>query len=390
MNRWIVAALGVVVVTIAAVAYSYLAPKRYEAVARVVVHPVAADDRTFVGIDVLRDSPDLDAVLGTAASYFETRAVTDAVASHLGLARGKVADSVDARPLAGANVIQIVGSDDDATVAAQIANGVVQEGIAQRTARFQAQLAAVLAKLGGASSPEAHQRIVDLKTMQGRPDPTLEQLGAAATPASASSPKPGTVIPIALLVALGLGALFLLLPSFKALRPMPSSAAADRDEALARRERALARRERELEQAVDEARAATADKDRMDERVASVTRREQEMANEVAALTQRERELDERRRAGNERDAALDERETKLSEREAARPRRRPTTPSEAGAWRIEDLEHLVAEHGGEHPDRVEEWRYYVHFLREHADADGHLPATFDYLVEDAFSELLR
>jgi len=41
------------------------------------------------------------------------------------------------------------------------------------------------------------------------------------------------------------------------------------------------------------------------------------------------------------------------------------------GEWRIDDLEGLVAQRGEEFPDRVDEWRYYVHFLREHADADG-------------------
>jgi hypothetical protein len=52
-------------------------------------------------------------------------------------------------------------------------------------------------------------------------------------------------------------------------------------------------------------------------------------------------------------------------------------------------LEQLIEQRGAEFPDRVEEWRYYVLFLSEHADEHGALPASFDYLVEDTFAELL-
>jgi hypothetical protein len=49
----------------------------------------------------------------------------------------------------------------------------------------------------------------------------------------------------------------------------------------------------------------------------------------------------------------------------------------------------LVAERGAAHPERIEEWGFYVTFLAQHAGADGRLPPTFDYLIEDAFRELL-
>ena len=53
------------------------------------------------------------------------------------------------------------------------------------------------------------------------------------------------------------------------------------------------------------------------------------------------------------------------------------------------ELEHLVASRSAEFPDRADEWPSYLFFLREHADVDGSLPSSFDYLIEDVFAELI-
>jgi hypothetical protein len=55
----------------------------------------------------------------------------------------------------------------------------------------------------------------------------------------------------------------------------------------------------------------------------------------------------------------------------------------------LTDLERLVADHGLEHPDRVDEWNSYLFFLRDHADVDGNLPRSFDDLIQDVFAPLL-
>jgi hypothetical protein len=59
------------------------------------------------------------------------------------------------------------------------------------------------------------------------------------------------------------------------------------------------------------------------------------------------------------------------------------------GGWTMDVLERLVAERADKFPERAEEWRYYVVFLREHAESDGTLPASFDFLIEETFAELL-
>lgn len=61
-----------------------------------------------------------------------------------------------------------------------------------------------------------------------------------------------------------------------------------------------------------------------------------------------------------------------------------------AGAFDLTHIQQLVDRRRDEFPDRVEEWRYYLLFLREHADLDGHLPPAFDALVADVFDELFE
>jgi hypothetical protein len=429
MRRWIVAALVLALAVGAAVAYTYAAPKRYDAISRVVVHPVPAGENTYAGIDVLRDAQDEARTMSTAAAYFETPDVVAAAADVLGMSADEVSDQLDVRPLTGSNVLQVVGKDENARRAAEIANAVRQAGIAQRTARFQAQLAAVLEKVGKLGSVEARRRVVDLRTLQGRPDPTLETLTVATAPTEAAWPDAGVVIPAGIGIGLGLAALILLLPPL--LHPRRAVVdeeqerdLADREQALERRSDAMAQRERELAAAVDEARAATADEGRIARRLAEVTRREQGMARQAAELKQREQSLQQREQTLEQqeqalaeratsfhdrerqlttRDAGLDarahelntraerfaQRERELDEREAAPPEPEPASVHRPGGWTMQDLDRAVTQHADTYPERVEEWRYYLHFLREHTDVDGRLPATFDSLVDETFGEIL-
>lgn len=55
----------------------------------------------------------------------------------------------------------------------------------------------------------------------------------------------------------------------------------------------------------------------------------------------------------------------------------------------LHELERLVAAASAEHPERVEEWRWYLFYLRDFARPDGSLDPTFGLLIETAFSTLL-
>ena len=59
------------------------------------------------------------------------------------------------------------------------------------------------------------------------------------------------------------------------------------------------------------------------------------------------------------------------------------------GGWNLDRLERWVEERGDRFPGRVEEWRYYMVYMRGFANVDGVLPSSFDRLVWDAFGDLL-
>jgi capsular polysaccharide biosynthesis protein len=418
--------LFVVTVAAAASVYALTTAKRYDATARVVVHPIPASDSTFTGIDVLRASGDTPRDLGTAAHYFDTPEVMRATATRLSLLPSEVSRSLDIRPLAGSNVLLIVGKASTPQLAAQIANGIVQEAIAERTARVQAQVSEILNKLRSASSTEARRRAIDLQALQNRPDPTLETLSAATAPTNPAWPKPVRLIGEATLAAALIAAVFLLLDAIalalpKRVRaPVGDPAMADREQALERRAGAIDQRERELQQVLRDAQKAgdstSKESALLEKRLAAVSERERALAKDAAQLARRERELADREAVfeaavaeGHKAPEPAPEPEPipepepepepvpeearSFEVLEGSKQEAEPPPASEAPLTRrpftIQALEHLVEQRGGQFPDQVEEWRYYIVFLREHAGADGALPASFDYLIEDTFADLL-
>ena len=173
-----------------------------------------------------------------------------------------------------------------------------------------------------------------------------------------------------------------------------------RERALALREEELAARERALE-------ATRAEGEWGEHELAALAARETELGHREAELVKGHQEL-------AEKEARLAERERALAE-EQARPVAAPipvappppppqptpifepmapladlATVETPGRWNLSRLQQLVADHGDEFPARVDEWRSYLFFLQDHADAAGNLPSRFDWLVEDTFRELLE
>jgi capsular polysaccharide biosynthesis protein len=132
------------------------------------------------------------------------------------------------------------------------------------------------------------------------------------------------------------------------------------------------------------------------ERVELVTKRERETAKRAGELAKRERAVHGREEEARRREAAPPKPAVPAPSAPAA-PEAVTEVPPEpvrlhrrAGGWNLNDLERIVAEQQVAPPERVEEWRAYVFFLRDHADIDGELPASFDSLVEDVFADLVR
>jgi hypothetical protein len=94
-----------------------------------------------------------------------------------------------------------------------------------------------------------------------------------------------------------------------------------------------------------------------------------------------------------EREAGLEARERGLLTR--VEPAPQPVAALEPvgavrGGWKLDELERLVQERRRRLPERAEEWDTYLFLLRDHADADGSLPPSFDSLVNDVFGDVLR
>ncbi len=57
--------------------------------------------------------------------------------------------------------------------------------------------------------------------------------------------------------------------------------------------------------------------------------------------------------------------------------------------WSLDTLDELVQTYGAAFPDRLEEWRYYLVYLRGFAGIDRVLPPEFNGLVLEVFADLI-
>lgn len=187
---------------------------------------------------------------------------------------------------------------------------------------------------------------------------------------------------------------------------------AKRLDAVAQRERELARRGAALSQAESQ----------LTGKESAAERRDEELAERARTLDAREEELraaeskvSAERAASAEREAELAERASRLAvqppEPPAAPPAAPPARPSQPppaaaqapawpltdaqpvargrGGWLLEELERLVERESASQPERIDEWRSYLFYLRNYTDSAGRVPAQFDWLIEDTFGDLL-
>ncbi len=138
---------------------------------------------------------------------------------------------------------------------------------------------------------------------------------------------------------------------------------------------------------------------RLQRRIDQVAQRERALAQRAGQLAAREQDLTRRERALEEQRV-----EPEPQPEPAAEPRPEPEPAPEvpvapapaaaptavAGTWTLGALETLTRERSdaGASQEQKDEWSTYLFLLREHADADGTLPASFDQLVNDVFGPL--
>ncbi len=224
-DHWPMLLLIVSMALVGAAAYLLLATERYRAEADVLVLPVPPDDPTFVGIPLIRESNESRGVL-TAARLIKSPEVAQGVEDQLGLDRSwnELLSQITVTPQEQSNVLIVTAEAESAKRAAQTANAFAEVTIAQRSAEFQRELNNVVQRLSArlAEIPAAQQsaaeaqalsqRLGELRTLVGAPDPTLRISSRAVAPAEPSSPRPLLTIAVAIAasVLLGIAAIVLL------------------------------------------------------------------------------------------------------------------------------------------------------------------------------------
>jgi DNA repair exonuclease SbcCD ATPase subunit len=153
------------------------------------------------------------------------------------------------------------------------------------------------------------------------------------------------------------------------------------EEVIAEQDKAL----RALEEALQARETVDHAPDELERRAAELAEHEQVLAGRQRAILAAAADLEERRKS-------LEERERFLAGRDAAAPATaevRELPQPDTHGWNLDTLTGLVEERADEFPDRVDEWRYTLFYLRSEARVDGTLPSKFDALVEECFGELL-
>jgi len=175
-------------------------------------------------------------------------------------------------------------------------------------------------------------------------------------------------------------------------------------ESLDERERALAEREREVARREEEglalARAIVRDRGELEAARARAQRESDEAVAELRGdLADAHAEIERLR-------SELERLEQSASAAPPAplvetRPAEAPATPVEPapgappastdpGGWNLGELEAWLDTEGAIWPERVDDWAAYLFYLRDYAEPDGSLPASFDALLDEVFGSVVR
>jgi polysaccharide biosynthesis transport protein len=215
-SHWVVFTLIVLGTVGAAVAWTIVRAPSYQATARILVSPVPADDRTFVGVQVVRDTGDPTRTVQTAATLVESKDAAARTADRLGPGRsaGQVGAAVTVEPLGQSNVLAVRAEADTPEQAARIATEFARSALVVRSEAVKSQVADLIPELeaqqralGPESSTSADlaTRIFQLRASQSQGDPTL-LLEQTAPPGALVGVSRSLIVVLALIAGVALGA----------------------------------------------------------------------------------------------------------------------------------------------------------------------------------------
>jgi len=189
----------------------------YEAHARVLMTPVPSDDRTFLGVQLIRDTGDPTRTAQTAATLLEARDAATLTAARLGPDRtpSQVAAAVSVESIGESNVLAVRATAASPDLAARSATEYARAALTVRARTIRAQIERLIASLqlqqraiGDASSTAASDlalRIAQLRTALAQGDPTLS-FQQAAGQGIAIGPPAWLVLTLATLAGITLSA----------------------------------------------------------------------------------------------------------------------------------------------------------------------------------------
>src|SRR4051794_11925887 len=193
---------------IAAVGWLGVRHARYSASAEVLVTPLPSDDRTFLGVQVLRDTNDPTRTAQTAAELIYSPRAAELAAKKMGAGytRQKVQDNVTVEPKGQSYVLDVQAKATDPKEAAKLANAFVSGALDARAEVLRREVAAQIAVLQGSTDPDDKARLAGLQTFANGDDPTLSLSQSAIPPTGREGAPSWLIVALSIIAGFAIGA----------------------------------------------------------------------------------------------------------------------------------------------------------------------------------------
>jgi capsular exopolysaccharide synthesis family protein len=198
---------------LAAVVFVVQREPSYESTAQILISPVPSDDETFLGVQILRDTPgDPTRAVETAASLLDSPLAARQAAQRLGdgWTTSEVEEAVEVEAQGQSNVLAVTAKASDPDEAARVANEFADAALAVRTDALREQVRTRLADLetrlrllgdeaDTTTRAELAARISALESLQRGEDPTVSVLESARPPEESVGASSALIIGLALI-----------------------------------------------------------------------------------------------------------------------------------------------------------------------------------------------
>jgi capsular exopolysaccharide synthesis family protein len=212
----------IAITTVIAIVYVATAAKTYEAESDMLITPISGEDPVLTSLGLLVQSADPTRDVQTAARLVTTVEVAEGARERLDseMSAQELLEHVSAAPVAGSNIVAVIGEGGTPEEARDIANAFTAEAVADRTEQMHEQIAHQLERLEsqeggkeqslGSTGTSIESEIAELRVLSTAPDPTIRVQTMASLPSGPASPKPLLSIAGGLFagLVLGIGAAF--------------------------------------------------------------------------------------------------------------------------------------------------------------------------------------